>query len=90
MAKSFISFVARPGRYSDWLRAGRPGFDSRQGQDFYFYSGHTGSGAHPASYPMGAVVKRPGREADHSPPTSAEVKNTWIYTSTPPYAFMAS
>jgi hypothetical protein len=34
-------------------------------------------------------VKRPGREADHSPPTSAEVKKTWIYTSTPPYAFIA-
>jgi hypothetical protein len=24
-----------------------------------------------------------------SPPTSAEVKKTWIYTSTPPYVFMA-
>jgi hypothetical protein len=37
----------------------------------------TGSGAHPASYPMGtrAGVKMPGREADHSPPYSAEVKN---------------
>jgi hypothetical protein len=34
-------------------------------------------------------VKRQGREADHSPPASAEVKKTWIYTSTPPYAFMA-
>jgi hypothetical protein len=33
-------------------------------------------------------VKRPGREADHSPPTNAEVKNTWIYASTPPYVFM--
>jgi hypothetical protein len=33
-------------------------------------------------------VKRPGRDADHSPPTSAEVKNTWNYTSTPPYVFM--
>jgi hypothetical protein len=29
-------------------------------------------------------VKRPGREADHSPPSSAEVKNAWSYTSTPP------
>jgi hypothetical protein len=28
-------------------------------------------------------VKRPGHEADHSPPTSAEVKKMWIYTSTP-------
>jgi hypothetical protein len=29
-------------------------------------------------------IKRPGREADHSPPSSAEVKNAWSYTSTPP------
>jgi hypothetical protein len=28
-------------------------------------------------------VKQPGREADHSPPTSAVVKKTWIYISTP-------
>jgi hypothetical protein len=34
-------------------------------------------------------IKRPGREADHSPPTSAEFKKIWIYISTPPYAFMA-
>jgi hypothetical protein len=24
-------------------------------------------------------VKRPGREADNSPPTTAEVKKTWVY-----------
>jgi hypothetical protein len=36
----------------------------------------TGSGAHPASYPMGTGGKaRPGRDADHSPPSSAEVEN---------------
>jgi hypothetical protein len=28
-------------------------------------------------------VKRPGREAHHSPPVSAEVKKTCVYTSTP-------
>jgi len=28
--------------------------------------------------------KQPGREADHSPPSSAEVKDAWSYTSTPP------
>jgi hypothetical protein len=33
-------------------------------------------------------VNRPGREADISPPASAEVK-IWIYISTLPYAFMA-
>jgi hypothetical protein len=26
-------------------------------------------------------IKMPGREADSSPPTSGEVKRTWIYTS---------
>jgi hypothetical protein len=52
----------------------------------------TGSWADPGSYPMRALspgVKRPGREADRSPPASAKVKKMWIYTSTPPYAFMA-
>jgi hypothetical protein len=39
-----------------------------------------GSGAHPASYPMDTrgsfpVGKAAGREADHSPPSRAEVKN---------------
>jgi hypothetical protein len=45
--------------------------------------------AHPVG--TGALslgLKRPVREADHSPPTSAEVKKMWIYTSIPPYAFM--
>jgi hypothetical protein len=42
---------------------------------------HTSSGDHPTSYPMstgalGPGVKRPKREADHSPPTSAKVKKT--------------
>jgi hypothetical protein len=34
-------------------------------------------------------VKRQVREADRSPPATAEVKKMWIYTSTPPYVFMA-
>jgi hypothetical protein len=29
-----------------------------------------------------------GREADHSPPSSAEARNEWSYTSTPSYIFM--
>jgi hypothetical protein len=33
-------------------------------------------------------TKRPGREAEHSPPTTAEDKKTWIYTYTPQYVFM--
>jgi hypothetical protein len=54
----------------------------------------TGSGTHPTSYPMGTGdiflgIKRPGREGGHSLPASAEAKKTWIYLSTPTYAFMA-
>jgi hypothetical protein len=55
----------------------------------YSYIIQTGPGVHPTSYPIGTGVKRPGLESDHSPPASAEVKKTWIYTSTPPYTFMA-
>jgi hypothetical protein len=53
----------------------------------------TGSGVHP-TYLMStggsfSEVKQPRREANHSPQTSSEVKNTWIYTATPKYVFMA-
>jgi len=40
----------------------------------------------PIQWVTGALspgVKRPDREADHSPPSTAEVKNAWSYTSTP-------
>jgi hypothetical protein len=41
-------------RYSDGLWAGRPGFDIRQTKDFsLLHNFQIGSGAHPASYPMG-------------------------------------
>jgi hypothetical protein len=46
------------------------------------------SGFHPSSYRLGTGglspwLKQQGREADHSPSATAEVKKTWIYTSTP-------
>jgi hypothetical protein len=44
--------------------------------------------AHPASYSTGTGVMRSGRQSDHSLPTIAEVKKTWIYIATPPYTFM--
>jgi hypothetical protein len=33
-------------------------------------------------------VKRPGHEADSSPPSGAKFKNAWSYTSTPQYVFI--
>jgi hypothetical protein len=49
----------------------------------------TGSGIHPASYPMGtwslsSWVKRAKRKADQSLPFSAEVKNEKRYSAAPP------
>jgi len=66
---------------------------SNPGEDWEFFFLHhrvqTGSGAHASSYPMGIrgsfrALKRLGREANHSPPPSADVKNIWSYTSNPP------
>jgi hypothetical protein len=46
----------------------------------------TGSRVHLASCTVGTgvsflVAKSTGREADHSPPSSVEIKNTWSFTS---------
>jgi hypothetical protein len=78
-------------------KTGEPGFDTRCGQIFLFATSQLfwdSSEPHPGLYFLA-----PGRkgsfsggeavdlETDHPPPPSAEVKNAWIYTSTPPYAF---
>jgi hypothetical protein len=63
-------------------------------QFFLFSSPSTPAlGPNPTSHKLGAGgssagIKRPGREADHSPSSSAEMKNTWSYTSIPPYVFI--
>jgi hypothetical protein len=77
--------------YGARLRVDNQGF--RRGWEL-FSSTSCPSGAHIASYPMGTrgsflKGKRPGREADHPPPSCAEVKNVWSYTFPPQYAFIA-
>jgi hypothetical protein len=55
-------------------------FPARAGSFSLHQRVQNGSGAHPASYSTGiwdsssGGVKRPGLETDHSPPSSAEVK----------------
>jgi hypothetical protein len=80
-------------RYSDWLRAGRRRDRSSslgRAKNFLFSKSSRpalGATQLPIQWVPGALspaVKRSGREADHSTPTSAEVKKMWIYTSTPP------
>jgi hypothetical protein len=41
----------------------------------------------PVQWVTGALslgLRQPGRETDHSPSSTPEVKNVWSYTSTPP------
>jgi hypothetical protein len=71
------------------LRAGQPRFDSRQGLGIFIFATASGPGLGPTQPSIQWVpealspeVKRPGCETDHSPPSSAEVKNAWSYTST--------
>jgi hypothetical protein len=70
--------------------AGRPGFGSRQGLDSspsHFVQAGSGPLPQPPIQWVPGVftgVNWPGREANNSPLSNAEVKNAWSYTSTPP------
>lgn len=64
----------------DRLRAGWPRFKSHHGHIFLFMT--SGLALKPTQPPIQWVwgvfspgVKRPGREADHSPPSPVEIKN---------------
>jgi hypothetical protein len=42
-----------------------------------------------AALPLFHMSIWPGHEVDKLPPSSAEVKDKWSYTSSPPYVHMA-
>jgi hypothetical protein len=77
--------------YSAAIRARWSRFESRYGLGIFLCTTESRPFLGPTQPPIQWVsralslgVKWPGREADHSPPSSAEVKNVWSYTSTPP------
>jgi hypothetical protein len=76
-------------RYSDELRAGRPGSIPGGGKiSAYFTASRPtlGSTQPPIQWipvALSSGIKRPGREADHLPPTSAEVKKHGATTPFP-------
>ena len=75
-------------RYSDSLRAGRSGDRIPEGRDFPQPS-RPAPGAYPVSYTMGTGsfpgVKRPGRGADHPPPSKCRgQERVELYHYSPP------
>jgi hypothetical protein len=82
---NFLCITLQRSRYSDWLQAGRPRdrSSSPSGGNNFLFSTSSRPALGPTQPPIQGEpgVKRPGREADHSPPTGAEVKKMWIYTN---------
>lgn len=61
------------GQCSDWLHSGQPGYDPRRGaEDFFLQPWDLGRFWGPPSLNIQWV---PGRDAEHTPPPSAEIKN---------------
>jgi hypothetical protein len=65
-----------------------PGFDSQETQSRPAL-GPTQPRIQRVPVALSPRLKWPEREADHSPPSSADIKNAWSYTSTPPHVFTA-
>jgi hypothetical protein len=80
--------VKRPWRESN--RSPSPSAEVRDAQSYLHSSiSFRGPVLNSLSTTISPVVKRQGREADHWTPTSAEVKKTWVCTSTPRFVFRA-
>jgi hypothetical protein len=81
-------------RATGWT-SGILGFDSRQGLEIIFTTASRmalGPTQPPIQWLIETLflgVKRPGRESDHSPTSSAEVKNALIISPLPQYVFTA-
>jgi hypothetical protein len=78
-------------RWATGWTIGVLGFDFRRGLGIFHFTTASRTALGPTQPPIqwvpGALslgVKRQAREADHSLPSSAEVKNAWSNTSIPP------
>jgi hypothetical protein len=95
--RKILELITKPGAgiaqwYSARLRAGWSVFESRQGLGIFLFTTVFRPALGPTQPPIqwipgahslgGGRVKQQGREADHSPPSSA--KTAWSYTSTSP------
>jgi hypothetical protein len=76
-SNQFRNVFGQPSLYSDWLRAGRLGFDSRWGQENFLFDAVSRPALGPTHPPIQWVpvaLLWVDRETDHSPASSAKVK----------------
>jgi len=83
-----VTIKINKGAYTLDDRGSKVRFQAGAGNISLLHHAQTGSRAHPTLYSVGTGgfspgIKRPGREADNSTPSGAEVNNAWSYTSTP-------
>jgi hypothetical protein len=84
---SFVYFPYRLNQYSDQTTDWTTEYRLTTATRIFFFATQP-----PMQWVSGALslgVEWPDREAEHSPPSSAQVKNAWSYTSTSSYVFMA-
>jgi hypothetical protein len=100
---NYVTFVSSNGNKTTLLndivltQTERKGFKSQQGQlwDFFLFataSRPTLGLTQPIQWAPGALtsgVKRPGRQANHLPPSIAKVNNAWNYIPFAKYVFRA-
>jgi len=67
--------------YSAGLGLDNRVFESRLGLGIFLFTTASRPALEPTQRPL--RVSFPGGKADHSPPSSTEIKNAWMYTSTP-------
>jgi hypothetical protein len=91
-AKGWVKYLQELSQCS----AGWPSFNSRQVQGLFLFTTVSRLTSEPTQPLIQSVprtlhpgAKRSGREGGHSPPSGAEVRTAWSYTSTPPYVCMA-
>jgi hypothetical protein len=85
---SVYFFLQFSHRWATGWTIGALGFDSRRQLGIFIFTTASRTALGPAQPPIkrvpGALSLGVKREADHSLPSRAEVKNAWIYISAPP------
>jgi hypothetical protein len=90
LSRSLLQFSEYRNSATGWMTVGSvPSWGSDGNFSFFNASEPVAGPQPPIQWVLGTLIKRPGREADHSSSSNFKFKSAWSYTSTPQYAFVA-